>query len=59
LCPTAGQKALGGGGSPVTNFVLSGSYPGASGDWIVVWASTDGANHNFNGTAYVVCATAS
>jgi hypothetical protein len=59
LCPTVGQKALGGGGSPVTNFVLSGSYPGASGDWIVVWASTDGANHNFNGTAYVVCATAS
>ena len=58
-CPTVGQKALGGGGSPVANFVLSGSYPGASGDWIVDWASIDGANHSFNGTAYVVCATAS
>ena len=45
VCPTVGQQVLSGGGTPVNHFFLSGSYPGASGDWITVWASDDGANH--------------
>ena len=56
VCPAVGQQVLSGGGSPATNFFLSGSYPGASGDWIIVWASKDGANHAFDATAYIICA---
>ena len=59
VCPTVGQQVLSGGGTPASHFFLSGSYPGTGGDWIVVWAADDGANHPFDATAYVICANVS